>query len=62
MEKRYETTSLKNPQEEKKLLNDIKILKTTLPAAEELLKLKPEIDRLYESKKEVREKLNGFTE
>ena len=48
LEKRYETTSLKNPQEEKKILNDVKVLKATLPAVNELGKLKPEIDSLYD--------------
>jgi hypothetical protein len=47
MQKRYETTSLKSSQDEKKLLQDMKVLKATLPAAEELLKIKPEIDALY---------------
>lgn len=61
MQKRYETTSLKNPQEEKKLLHEIKQLKATLPVAEELLKIKPEIDALYTERKEVRAKLDNFT-
>lgn len=34
LQRRYETTTLKNPQEEKKILNDIKFLKGTLPSAE----------------------------
>lgn len=62
MQKRYETTSLKNPQEEKKLIQDMKVLKATLPSAEELLRIKPEIDSLYEQKKEIKAKLDNFTE
>lgn len=61
LEKRYETTSLKNPQEEKKILNDIKALKATLPMAEELLRMKPEIDNLYAQRKEIKEKLDQYS-
>lgn len=44
------------------MLNDIKFLKGTLATAEELDKIKPEIDKLYDQKKDIREKLNNFTE
>jgi len=58
MERRYETTSLKNPAEERKLIQDIKTMKATLPNAERLLALKPQIDKLYAEKKEIRQKLD----
>ena len=60
MTKRFETTTLKSPAEEKKILQEIKTLKATLPSAEQLTKITPEIDRLYTEKKVLREKLNGF--
>lgn len=56
MEKRYETTTLK-PQEEKKILADIKKLKEGIPNAQALLDLKPKIDELYTKRNEINEKL-----
>jgi len=53
MQRRYETTTLKNPQEEKKMLADIKKLKDSLPNAERLLQIRPSIDAIYEQKKGV---------
>jgi len=49
---------MKNPQEEKKLLMEIKSLKASIPNAERLLQLKPQIDKLYGEKKEIRAKLD----
>lgn len=57
MEKRYETTTLK-PQEEKKIIADIKKLKESIPNAQALLDLKPKIDALYDKRNEINEKLN----
>lgn len=58
MERRYETTTMKNPAEEKKCLLEIKNLKASIPNAERLLQLKPQIDKLYAEKKEIRSKLD----
>ena len=49
MQKRYETTTLK-PQEEKKVLSDMKKLKEGIPNAQRILDLKPKIDALYEQR------------
>jgi uncharacterized coiled-coil DUF342 family protein len=57
MEHRYETTTLK-PQEEKKLLAEIKKIKDSLPYAERLLQIKPLMNALYEQRKAIYEKLN----
>lgn len=35
-------------------------MKTLIPSAEKLLALKPEIDKLHNEKKGIREKLNEF--
>lgn len=61
MKKRYETTSL-SKDNEKKIINEIKYLKTTLTFAQQLEDLKPTIDALYTKKKEIREELNKFKE
>lgn len=58
MLRRYETTTMKSPQEEKKFLADIKKMKESLPSAERLVELKPLIDALYDKKKLINEKLN----
>jgi uncharacterized coiled-coil DUF342 family protein len=60
MEKRYKTTTLKSNNDEKKLLQEIKTLKDSLPAAEKLLELKPRIDELYGKRKEISDILNGI--
>ena len=57
MERRYETTTLK-PQEEKKLLAEIRKIKDSLPNAERLLQIKPLMDALYDQRKAINEKLN----
>ena len=57
MHRRYETTTLK-PQEEKKILADIKKLKEGIPNAVRLLELKPKIDELYGQRNEINEELN----
>lgn len=41
LERRFETTTLKNNNEEKKILNDIKTLKGLVGNAEKLLEIKP---------------------
>jgi uncharacterized coiled-coil DUF342 family protein len=46
---------LKNPQEEKKLLAELKLLKASLPSAEKLMEIKPKTDALYEKRKELRD-------
>ena len=45
MQKRYETTSLTNVQE-KKVIADINTLKKSIPNAERIIALKPEIEAL----------------
>jgi uncharacterized coiled-coil DUF342 family protein len=45
LQKRYETTSLSNA-DEKKVIADINTLKKSVPAAEKMLSLKPESDKL----------------
>ena len=62
MQKRFETTTLKNPQEEKKILADIKFLKASLPSAEKLLELKPQIDALYDKRKGLKEEIGVLKE
>lgn len=57
LQRRYETTTLKN-QEEKKVLADIKKLKEGIPNALRILELKPKIDGLYEQRNALNEKLN----
>ena len=57
MQRRYETTTLK-PQEEKKILADVKKLKEGIPNAIRLLELKPKIDELYAQRNEIIEELN----
>jgi uncharacterized coiled-coil DUF342 family protein len=37
-------------------------LKAQVGTAEKLVQIKPEVDKLYAEKKEIREKLNGLTE
>ena len=59
MQKRYETTSLTKA-DEKKIISDMTFLKKSIPNAEKLLTLKPEIDKLYDRKKAIREELNKF--
>lgn len=41
-------------------MQDMKTLKASLPAAERLLQLKPEIDALYAKRKEISDVLNGL--
>lgn len=60
MERRFETTTLKNPAEEKKVMLELKALKASKVPAEKLLELKPEIDALYAQKKEISNTLNGL--
>ena len=55
--KRYETTTLNNAAE-KKIISDIQFLKKSLPYAEQLLTIKPKIDKLYDQKKAYRDELN----
>ena len=57
LQRRYETTTLK-PQEEKKILSDIKKLKDGIPNATRILELKPKIDQLYDQRNEINEQLN----
>lgn len=57
LQRRYETTTLK-PQEEKKILADVKKLKEGIPNAIRLLELKPKIDELYAQRNEINEELN----
>jgi uncharacterized coiled-coil DUF342 family protein len=57
MQRRYETTTLK-PQEEKKILADIKKLKDGIPNAQRLIDLKPKIDELYDQRNSINEELN----
>jgi uncharacterized coiled-coil DUF342 family protein len=52
LNRRYETTSMK-PQEEKKVMADIKKLKDNIPNAKRLLEIKPLLDKLFEQRKEV---------
>lgn len=59
MQKRYETTTLK-PQEEKKMLADIKKMKDSIPQAERLLEIKPAMDALYDQKKGFNEQIAAF--
>lgn len=61
LQRRYETTTLKNPQEEKKVMNDIKFLKGTIASAEKLVEIKPQLDKLYADKKVIKEKLDELT-
>lgn len=60
LEKRFETTTLKNANEEKKLMTELKTLKASIPSAEKLIQLKPEIDALYTKRKEISEILNDL--
>lgn len=61
MQKRYETTSL-SKELEKKILSDIQYYKKAIPMVEKLLSIKPEIDKLYDKKKVLREELNLIKE
>ena len=58
MQRRFETTTLKGPSEEKKFLADIKKMKESLPSAERIIEIKPIIDGLYAERKAINEKLN----
>jgi hypothetical protein len=51
---------LKNANEEKKLMTELKSLKASIPSAQKLIELKPEIDALYTKRKEISEILNGL--
>lgn len=42
-------------------MTDIKFLKATLPSAEQLQEIKPLMDKLYNEKKAIKEKLDAFT-
>lgn len=59
MQRRYETTTLK-PQEEKKLLADIKKLKDSIPYARTLIDMKPKIDALYKERKDLTERMSAL--
>jgi hypothetical protein len=52
MTRRYETTTLK-PQEEKKLLAEIKKMKDSIPDALTLIEIKPKLDNLKAQRKVV---------
>jgi chromosome segregation ATPase len=49
-----------NKELEKKIMSDISYLKKSVPSAERLLEIKPQIDSLYDKKKELREQINKF--
>ena len=57
LERRYETTSLP-PQEEKKLIAEIKRLKDSIQNAVNAQEVRPKLDVLYNSRKAVTEKIN----
>lgn len=57
MQRRYETTTLK-PQEERKILADIKKMKDGIPNAQRIIELKPKIDELYDQRNSINEELN----
>jgi uncharacterized coiled-coil DUF342 family protein len=57
MQRRYETTTLKQG-EEKKMLAEIKKLKESIPNAIRLIELKPKIDEAYDQKTLVNNELN----
>lgn len=59
MQRRYETTTLK-PAEEKKMLADMKKMKESIPNAQRLIELKPIIDKLYESRKDLGNKIHAL--
>lgn len=42
-------------------MNEIKFLKGTLASAEQLEEIKPQIDKLYQEKKGIKERLDNFT-
>ncbi len=42
------------------MLQDIQNLKNSKPNAEKLLQIKPEMDKLYSEKKEIKEKLDTY--
>ena len=60
MNKRFETTTLKNPSDEKKLLAEIAKLKASIPQAERLAEIKPVLDSLYDQRKAVNEKVSAI--
>lgn len=53
---------MKNPQDEKKLIADLKLLKASLPSAEKLGEIKPKADALFEKRKALREEINALKE
>ena len=46
------------PQEEKKLLADMKKMKEGIPNAQRILDLKPKIDALYDQRNQINDQLN----
>lgn len=47
---------------ERKTINDIKMLKNSLPNATKLHEMKPEIDKLFEKRNVLREELGVYKE
>ena len=59
LQKKYETTSL-SKDSEKKIINEMKQLKMSLPNAIKLHELKPEADKLYEKRNVLKEELSIY--
>jgi chromosome segregation ATPase len=59
LQRRYERTTLK-PQEEKKIMADIKRFQASIPDAEKLLELKPKITALLNQKQPIHEQINAL--
>lgn len=57
LDRRYETTSLP-PQEEKKLIAEIKRLKDSINIAAAVQEIRPKLDILYQQRKTVYEKVS----
>lgn len=62
LERRFETTTLKNPAEEKKILTEVKTLKSLIGNAERLLEIKPQVDKLYNDRNELRDRIKVLNE
>ena len=60
MLRRFETTTLKGPNEEKKIIAEIKKLKESIPNAEKLVQIKTKLDILYAQRKEINEKMSAL--
>lgn len=59
LQKKYETTSLSKEQE-KKTINDIKFLKTSLPFTVKYIEAKPQLDKLREKRSEIKDQQQKY--